>query len=66
MRNEHEAVGDAKKRMFYIQRRGNGYLETVDEFTTSREALAMLLEYRKSDPSAHFYLSTRACKGWKK
>ena len=52
--------------MFYIQRRGNGYLETVDEFTTSREALWMLLEYRKSDPSAHYYISKRACKGWKK
>ena len=51
--------------MVYIQRRGNGYLETVDEFTTRKEARAMLAEYRMSDPSAHFYISTRACKAWR-
>ena len=51
--------------MKYIQRRGNGYLETVDEFATSKEARAMLKEYRLSDPSAHFYISQRACKGWR-
>lgn len=36
--------------MRYIQRRGDGYLETVDEFTTYREAREMLKEYRLSDP----------------
>ena len=51
--------------MKYIQRKGNGYLETVDEFATSKEARAMLKEYRLSDPSAHFYISQRACKGWR-
>jgi hypothetical protein len=50
--------------MRYIQRRGNGYLETVDEFTTYKEARAMLAEYRMSDPSADYYISSRACKGW--
>lgn len=52
--------------MIYIQRKGNGYLETVDEFTTRKEALAMLKEYRMSDPGAVYYLSQRACKGWTK
>lgn len=51
--------------MIYIQRKGNGYLETVDEFTTRKEALAMLKEYRISDPCAVYYLSSRACRGWK-
>lgn len=51
--------------MFYIQRKGDGYLETVDEFPTRKEAKAALTEYRLSDPTAHFYISTRACKAWK-
>ncbi|MBM9615234.1 hypothetical protein JWJ90_13185 [Desulfobulbus rhabdoformis] len=50
--------------MVYIQRKGNGYLETVDEFTTRKEAREMLAEYRLSDPYAHYYLSSRACKAW--
>lgn len=53
-------------KMIYIQRKGDGYLETVDEFTTRKEARAMLTEYRISDPSAHYYLSSRACRGWTK
>ena len=51
--------------MIYIQRRGDGYLETVDEFDTRKEAKAMLAEYRMSDPSADYYLSSRACKAWR-
>ncbi len=52
--------------MKYIQRRGNGYLETVDQFDTLKEARLMLAEYRMSDPTAHYYISTRPCKGWTK
>lgn len=52
--------------MSYIQRRGNGYLETVDQFDTLKEARLMLAEYRLSDPSAYYYISSRACKGWSK
>jgi hypothetical protein len=52
--------------MIYIQRRDQWQLETVDEFTTYKEARATLAEYRMSDPSAHYYTSSRACKGWKK
>ena len=50
--------------MTYIQRQGQGYLETVDEFTTRKEARAMLAEYRLADPSARYYLSQRPCKDW--
>ena len=51
--------------MYYIQRSGNGYLETVDEFETRREARAMLAEYQLADPAGRYYLSTRACKEWR-
>ena len=51
--------------MIYIQRKGQGYLETVDEFETRKEARKMLAEYQMSDPSGYYYLSSRCCKGWK-
>lgn len=51
--------------MRYIQRKDGRELETVDEFTTLKEARAMLAEYRMSDPSAHYYISSRACKEWR-
>jgi hypothetical protein len=51
--------------MTYIQRKGDGYLETIDEFSTRKEARAMLAEYQLGDPYGHYYLSSRACKGWK-
>lgn len=50
--------------MLYIQRKGNNQLETVDEFETRKEAKLMLIEYRISDRSADFYISSRACKEW--
>ncbi len=50
--------------MNYIQRRGQGQLETVDESTTMREAVKMLTEYQISDPSAEYYISRRSCKDW--
>jgi len=51
--------------MMYVQRRGNGYLETVDEFTTHKEARQMLREYRIADSSAVYYLSNRATRSWR-
>lgn len=51
--------------MYYIQRKGQGYLETVDEFETRKEAKAMLREYQAADPSARYYLSRRACFAWR-
>ena len=52
------------KIMTYIQRRGDGYLETVDEFTTRKEAREILKEYRIADPVAHYYLSSRPTNSW--
>lgn len=52
--------------MKYIQRKDANYLETVDEFQTMKEAREMLKEYRMSDNSAHYYISQRPCKNWKK
>lgn len=49
----------------YIQRKGDGYLETVDQFDTYKEARAMLAEYQLADPCGYYYLSTRACKEWR-
>jgi len=51
--------------MIYIQRKGDGYLETIDEFSTWKEARAMLAEYCFSDVRARYYLSSRACKAWR-
>jgi len=51
--------------MLYIQRHGQGYLETVDEFESGSEALTMVREYQLSDPSARYYLSSRCCKDWR-
>ena len=48
----------------YVQRLGQGYRETVDEYESPKEARAMIKEYRLSDPSAAYYLSTRPCKAW--
>jgi hypothetical protein len=50
---------------YYIQRKSGRDLETVDEFTTYKEARAMVAEYRMSDPSAHYYISSRACAAWR-
>jgi len=49
----------------YIQRKEAQYLETVDEFDSRKEVRTMLAEYRMSDRSAHFYLSSRPCKAWR-
>lgn len=51
--------------MIYINRFGQGVRETVDEFTTRKEAREMLREYRMSDPSARYWVSSRACRDWK-
>lgn len=50
--------------MIYIQRKGDGYLETVDEFETYKEARKMLAEYQLSDPYGYYYTSRRPCKEW--
>lgn len=50
---------------YYIQRKDGRELETVDEFKTRKEAVAMVKEYRMSDNTASYYISSRCCKGWK-
>ena len=51
--------------MYYIQRKDGRYLETVDEFPKYREAVQMVREYRIADPSANYYISSRACHEWR-
>lgn len=57
----------------YINRKGQGYTETVDDFSTTNkkddraarlDARLTLAEYCFSDKTANYYLSHRACKGW--
>lgn len=50
--------------MVYIQRKDSYGLETVDQFENYIEAMAMVKEYRLSDPYATYYISQRACKDW--
>ena len=50
--------------MYYINLKTPAHgTETIDEFTTRKEAVAMLREYRMSIPGA--YLSTRCTKEWR-
>lgn len=51
--------------MLYIQRRYEGWIETVSDCETRKIARFELGEYRMSEPDAHFYISTRACKAWR-
>ena len=50
--------------MYYIQRKDQHQLETVDQFETLKESKKMVQEYRLSDPYARYYISQRACKDW--
>lgn len=51
--------------MIYIQRKDAYQLETIDQFETRKEAMAMLEEYQLGDFSASYYLSSRACNEWR-
>jgi hypothetical protein len=51
--------------MYYIQRKGHGGLETVDETASLKDAKFLLKEYIMSEPTASYYLSQRACKDWR-
>jgi len=53
--------------MYYIQRtdQQTRQLETVDEFTTKKEANNMRYEYVMSDRFANYRISTKPCKDWK-
>tara|TARA_R110000824_G_scaffold334534_1_gene521127 strand:- start:772 stop:948 length:177 start_codon:yes stop_codon:yes gene_type:complete len=41
-------------------------IETIDAFSTPKEAKVMLAEYRLSDQSGFYYISQRATKFWHK
>ena len=49
----------------YINRIGGGLRETIDEFSTRKEARDMLAEYRMADPAGYYYLSSRHCANWR-
>ncbi len=49
----------------YINRKDRYNRETVDEFETRKEARAALSEYVLADRSGHYWVSSRAWKGWK-
>lgn len=50
---------------FYIQRRANGKIETIDELDDSKEAHRLAREYNLADQSAFHYVARHACKGWR-
>lgn len=50
--------------MVYINWRGPCGVETVDEFSTRKEARAMLAEYNMAYGGG-CYLSSRACRAWR-
>ena len=50
---------------YYVQRKDGRDLETVDQFETYKEAREMVKEYRLSDRSVEYYISSRCCKQWK-
>ena len=51
--------------MTYINCRTQYGVETVDEFSTRKEARAMLKEYIMSAPGMGYYLSQRCTKEWR-
>ena len=51
--------------MFYIQHRYNGFLETIDQAETKKEANYLLGEYQLCMRSAEIYISKRCCKDWR-
>jgi hypothetical protein len=50
--------------MYYINIKNNGQVETVDEFSTKKEADEMVKEYNISDRANSYYISTRSTKEW--
>lgn len=65
-----------KPRTYYVNREGQGQRETVGEYppkakdsqslplSQKREALKDCAEYQLADPSARYWVSSRACKDW--
>lgn len=51
--------------MTYINMKSVYGVETVDEYETYKEARAMIKEYRLSDSSNDYYLSSRSTREWR-
>ena len=49
---------------YYIQRRNTDTIETIDEYTDSKEAFAAAREHNLRDSSAHYYVMRRPCQAW--
>ena len=49
----------------YINFKGGEGKETVDECDNRKEAEALLLDYRQSDPTGNYEISSRCCNNWK-
>jgi len=49
---------------YFIQRKSQGWLETVDQAETVKEAADLLREYQQADRSAFYYPSRRPCRSW--
>ena len=52
--------------MGYVNMKGSHGIETVDEYKGFKEGKMLVREYRLSDPTNHYYLSSRSTKDWKK
>jgi hypothetical protein len=51
-------------RIWYINRFGQGQRETVNEYTSRKDAALDAINYHISDPSARYWVSSRPCKNW--
>ena len=51
--------------MIYINIKQNNKVETVDQFTTYKEAKAMVKEYNLSDSYNNYYISQRCTNDWR-
>ena len=50
---------------WFIQRKQDGKVETIDELRDSREAHRLAAEYNLADKSAIHYVSRQPCKAWR-
>jgi len=50
---------------WFIQRKQDGKVETIDEIRDSREAHRLAAEYNLADKSAIHYVSRQPCKAWR-
>ena len=52
--------------MVYVNLKNKGCsVETVDQFPLRREAIKAVKDFRLSDPTGNYYLSTRCTKDWR-